>query len=511
MNDQKYSIEHDRFDHKAAMRIFDEIKEYRLAAKSLKEVTETGFEAIVDSFYALFKAIPELKSQSAMQPEWKINHSVINTLIDMDEYHELRDKTMGDPVGAAFAVVDMEPTLEVIFDKLDAAAKQAKALEEKMIELAELMSKMEDESLSDEEREEIEFRVSELEKAIQTETETLEEELDTQRIEVKDLLTEAVRETNKKNEIMDSFFAWGLNQGTLTKMDPTKRLELAEKLANPKFKEMAKYIGRMQSIAISSQSQRETHFPEEIHDIERGDLIQFMLPSEYLSLTDDLMELDWIRRYGEADLQQHALKGIEFIGSGSIIFLEDGSDSMTWSNAHLIAKAVGIALLRLAIEQKREFKAIQFGGPGNYILYDFDTSGQVLALDVYSNKGVLKGSYSGIEAVVEYADKCMKAAGTDFRTPIEAGIELLKEEYDLTGKVSGDMIFLTDGKANVSQEFLNAVASEKDRLGFDILGIGIGPLTRPEPMRTICGGKVIDVNDLNENSIADFKSIFKEI
>jgi hypothetical protein len=84
---------------------------------------------------------------------------------------------------------------------------------------------------------------------------------------------------------------------------------------------------------------------------------------------------------------------------------------------------------------------------------------------------------------------------TDFQAPLTMGVERLREEFASTGRVSGDIVMLTDGQCGVSDQWLSWYREEQAHLGFRTWGISIGGYRDAEPLWSICDGKVATVKD----------------
>ena len=436
--ESKIVHDHDRWDKRAATKIYEEIKNFRISTKDLGTITPTAYEAMIDSFFAMFKPVPRLKETNQVRPSWLINKTVMETLVDLKEYELLRGHTIGDPVDSAIACTDIEPTLKVIFDKLDSARAKAEEIEALIAE-GESLDDTDTSDMSQEEIDALLAQMDELAQQVKSKTVDLENLMECEKPEMKESLQQALKQANQKTNTVSQFHSWGLGQGDLQRMDPDARMKLADRLATDKFAELARIIGRMQTIAVSAQLNKANRMPEEIYDIERGDDLHHMLPVEYLSFCDEWLELDWMRRFTEKDISQYALKGSETVRSGPVICVEDGSGSMMFNNGYLYAKAVGLALLKVALMQKRGFYGIQFSGPGDYVSFDFDTEASVTSMTMQYHDSVAE--YSGVEAIIEYADKFLNGGPlrVDQRVVTPDGWKPIGE------MVVGDYVYGPDG------------------------------------------------------------------
>ena len=157
----------------------------------------------------------------------------------------------------------------------------------------------------------------------------------------------------------------------------------------------------------------------------------------------------------------------------------------------LWVRAFGLAHLGVAVDQGRDFTAIVFSGPGTIVVHDFQpaefTTAKMLPYASVSTSG-----------------------GTDFTGPLDLAVARLQAEFDTTGRVSGDVVFATDGDADVPAGWLDGFHDTQDRLGFNVYGLGIGPeATSSTTLHGVCRGNVVSVRSLADG--ADVCDIFRSL
>lgn len=522
----RYAIQYDRWDRRSIEMIQREVADYVVAEQELHKSVDTGIEAMNDCLMSLFKVNPVLEQESGVRPKFRVNRHVISEMMNLREYEKNRPMSMADPVGAGLAAAAMEPELEVLFDKL----KTAQDLAEKADELAQQFQQAYDETsesideLLEQAQEEGEEAAEDLLAQAEALAENLEklreqmeaaegelgEELDTQTPSVQRALRSALDAAGQQGEAVSQFEnGWGLQPGSIKRLDPKKRMELSRKLNTPMFQKLAQLIGKMQNIAIHEQLHQVDYSVEEVYDLEQGNDLARIIPAEILYLNDDLLILDFLRRFAESDLSQYAIRGEDSTVQGDIIYLEDGSSSMN-GTPEIWAKSIGGALLKTATMQKRDFMGVNFSGPGSYIKFDFDLStSKFFKMDKYAGKRHV-GSYEGAEAVLDYYSTSMQG-GTCFMTPLSVALDHLIDQHNQKGRVSADIVFATDGQADVSSAFFEKLKEEQARLNFRIFGIAIGNQVQREPLNKICDGFVITLKQLtNPTDLAPlFASIYK--
>lgn len=495
----------------------DQVKDYLIAAQELSGKVDTGWEAMSDTLMAMFKASPKLRDSDQVRPSYLINLKVMEEMFKLKEFDQARRYSIGDPVATGLAAAAMEPELEILFDKMKKAQSQASTIEDLLVRVEEysddidtLLKQAQESSDDDpqnyqEQIDLIEQMVENLKNQIEDNTQALESEIENQIPNIKESLSKSLDGINQDNEALNSFSSWGLSPGSIKRMSPKARLELAKKLNSRNFKRMAEIIGRMQNVAFSEHLSRSDYAADEVYELERGNDLGKVIPTELLALNDDILIYDWLHRFVERSLIQYSLIGQDSVVRGGILALLDSSSSMSGDRA-IWAKAIALALLKIAKIQKRPFSAIEFAGPGNIIVYKFDTSSNDMKL-VVSREGKSK-IFVGADAVIEFAEGGL-SGGTCFMTPLSKSLDIMIEDFNLNGGTSADIVFLTDGQAGISPQFLKKFKIEQERLGFQVFGIAVGGSTNSEPIGTLCDGKVTNLHDLtNEN---DLRPIFNAI
>ena len=518
--DARFAVQRDRWDKQIASKMEREMKEFVLASKDLQGITDTGLEAMLDTFAATFKVIPHLKDGKQMRPSYLVNRRVMSELLELNEYEELHGANCGDAIAAALATCAMEPELERLFQKLEDENQQAQQLEQMLQKqegleddaegiadqlqqaIAEQGEGSKEAKNFQENLDALQEQIDALQEQIDQGAEQLETNLDNKGEMIANGVSQAVKDAQDQQDSLASAETWGFEPGGKFKTDPSARMELATRLNTERFKLMTEMFGRMQNIAFNSQLERSEYVPEEIYDITQGNSLEHILPIELAFTDDDTMALDFLRRYFENSLLQYDLRGHEELNKGGIILLEDGSSSMGGSRT-IWSKAIGLALLKVASMQHRSFHAIHFAGPNQYVEFDFDTSGDVVSMSKDGSEELLWG----VEAVLDFAETMLNG-GTDFMTPLGKALDIIRSQYDEKGSTDADVVFLTDGYCGVPPDFLEAFAEEQERIGFSVYGIAIETDPNSEPFYSICDGKVTDLAALSESDPRTLSELF---
>lgn len=502
----KNAIHSDRFDQEDKDHLLEEMREFAVAEDRLTDKVTTGGSAFADAYYALVKANPELEKRNNMRPSHRVNHAVAGEMQELKEYEELRSYTTGDEIASALGCISMEPHLETLFDKLEQEQKMAQELQEQYDQMSGLQQEDYDldammESLDNptegeaqdyqDQKSRIQQALEQMQKGIDQAEQDFGQAMDAatpgMKSDLKDALKGAIGEASNMDQAAQT---WGLDPGTLHRLPPEQRIELSRKLNSDRFKRIAQLFGPMHRMAFAEQQRKTVHSNDEVYDLETGDDLGRLLASELLYIRHPVLKRDFYRRFYEKNLLQFKLRGEEKLAKGAIICCIDGSGSMAGEN-EIWSKAVGLTLLQIAKSQKREFYAIEFGGPGMMVQFDFRDPKSITP-----------------ENVIAFAESFLNG-GTDFHTPLSRSLDLMKEEHDRRGAVKADIVFITDGFCGVDPGWLEGFKAEQERLAFRVYGVAIGCPPDSEPLATICDKRVLTVKMMTSGE--DLRSIFRAV
>ncbi len=277
------------------------------------------------------------------------------------------------------------------------------------------------------------------------------------------------------DEVTDMVESFGYNSsnGNVQHAAPTKKRELAHKLmGNSYLKRVAQLAGRMRRIAEKKQKEKVRHGVDEITNITIGDDLGRLIPAELSKLNNKLMKKDFYKKLLEHSLIQYELTGIDRRGRGPIVLCVDESGSMA-GNRDIWAKAVAMALIQIAQKQKRDC-----------VLIHFDS--RVTRLDKFSK---VVDMPTLMDSISHFSN-----GGTDFVPPLNAAIKNIKD-----GNKNADIVFITDGCSDLSDEYVEHFKKDKKDLQFSMISIGID--CDPTVLRDISDTTVV-INNLYDDSDA---------
>lgn len=522
----KFTVNADKWDQEDYNAIVDELKDLELAGHALAQAAPTGGPAMGDAFHSLKKAVPTLKSEKDIRPSHLINRVVADEFQGLKEYEELRMHTTGDIVSAGLGCVTMEPKLEILFDKLEAEQKaleelsqmasQAEGMSDELGDLDEMIANAlaEGDEAQAKDFQDQQAKIKEALKKLQDQMEqaadSVDEQIQGKIPEMKEIAKSAVKDALEEAENLDSLdTTWGLDPGALQALPAQRRIELSKKFNTDKFKRVAELLGSMTRLAIGEQQKKVVTARDEIYDIELGDDLTRVLPTELVNMGDEDMDVVFFNKMVERNLPQYKLRGTEKIAKGDIIVCIDDSGSMG-GDREPWAKAVGLALLAICKLQKRGFTGIHFGSPGETKTYEFNKQ------DWSCSTRYLRGGSTPtvephldqLDAVVSFAETFFNS-GTDFMTPLSMSLDRLRTQFEEKGAVQGDIVFITDGICGVDDEWLKAFKEAQAEMGFRVWGVIIGGNPESEPLRTICDTRVFTIKNLLDGT--EIRDIFRRV
>ena len=249
----------------------------------------------------------------------------------------------------------------------------------------------------------------------------------------------------RAKDIESAVLAWGDGDAQMKK-NPVNT-EILKRTANSyNLRYIAKFLGRYKEMLKSKRLAGYTYGQGEKYDIEYGNNINRALTSELAMLsTPELMPL-FMRKYQNKGLKQYRKRQPEYKGNGDIIVCLDESSSTFGEN-----NAYGMAIAMVLYEICRINNA-------NFALVHFSSTTKV---DYFP-----KDEKVDPKKVLDCAETLL-GGGTDFEKP-------LREVFALTGDGKldkPDIVFITDGECDVSDEFLELFAEFKADTGAKLTGI----------------------------------------
>jgi len=196
--------------------------------------------------------------------------------------------------------------------------------------------------------------------------------------------------------------------------------------------------------------------------------LEKVTPDEFSNLSNPHTRDDFNVRWASGELLTFERKpetDKENIGKGSVIICVDTSGSMAGIK-ELKAKGLALSVAQVTYQQKRNFACILFSSSHNNLIVDIINQSDSPA--------------SIAEKVINIATSFI-GGGTDFESPLNKAISIIEQdEFN-----NADILFLTDGYANISEPFLSKYNDLKGKKQFKTIGL------------------LVDANDADRYSVRD--------
>jgi uncharacterized protein with von Willebrand factor type A (vWA) domain len=295
-------------------------------------------------------------------------------------------------------------------------------------------------------------------------------------------IVKAIREAAEARAELDGLLPGLGGTPAAHEQEQTGRLDLLARIrSDERLRRVLAIAGRIRRIAERVQRTRCDDAREEVVDLERGADLGRVLPSELMGLRagkGSALRRLVLKGIADRSLNQYRLTGTEPLGKGPIVAMLDASDSMDARLADGLeriewAAAIGIAVVRAAVEQHRHAAICVFSG----------RVGQTWRLDGRDREAAKT-------AVFDLA-RLRPRGGTNFDAPISWALDSGAEQD------RADLILVTDGAGMISEPLIARLAASRKR-GLRCWGILAGDGAIPDTLAAFCDG-IAEVNTGTED------------
>lgn len=455
------------FTASSAKEIAEWQEKARAARKAQEEAPEyKGWQDLTGDLFRSYHTHDTPEIVDEVDPGVELHKRIMPKLMAQDEHAESRNMTRDDPTLAAIATMAATRHLRQTLDEeLSEQVREQQQFEEAREEAREQQGNLEGmreearahhnagqpvpEALRDAIKESVQQQRSALErcKAIQQAPTPMT-------MAAQEAIAGAAEAGSKAAEAAQGMpsFGSGIGAGEPTYTSPEQALSIAERWANdPDLRRMAELFGRMDRDLRFKRSKRVVGGEDEIVDVQFGDNLRRVVPSELALLSDPDWEDDFFARFAAGELLQFSTVGEENAGRGPILIVLDGSGSMS-GERNVWARATAMCLLHIARLEKRDFGLIEF------------SSGGQLAEWLFPAKKPMEA-----EAVIDMASH-MFGGGTTPIIGVQRATDVMKEAEPFR---KADVVLIGDGEASFGPED-ERLRSALVEMGVRLFGIGIG-------------------------------------
>ena len=439
-----------------------------------------------DIFNALYKKEPGIYSKDNIRQSLDIEYDIVNKIINASYFDDLRKTTAGDLFNTTYA---LQGLLNSAVKNIDEWVNESEANAAFMDNINEIIDKqnildnLKNTLENDPDNEYVKMKLEQTQQDVDNLNSTLDNSNPNTQPNTQNIGNDVQNTSVDLKSMNDSVGCFFTNDetGELVALSYKERVTLSNMIKdNSKLQEIAKYLGRMKE-AMKHINKKPNKMGYEITDVTTGNKLNKMLSSQKTYLAIPSLENQFYKKYVGKNLLIYETKGMEQM-QGPIIICLDDSGSMEGERDYW-AKAIALAMLQLAIKQKRAFRCIIFGSRVDKI-YDFDKDTFVPS------------------RVFEMAS-FFKGGGTNFTPPLRSSLDAIEEsKYN-----KADILFITDGESDVENDFLKRFKKVKEEKEFVVQGILVGS-GRTAQMERFCDS-VTTFKDLNKDG--ELVNIFANI
>lgn len=460
------------------------VSDFKEKSTRLSEVIEEGeskiynFETFVsETYHRLYDRQPNRLEDSAIKPENKIWIAIHQQMSELEAFQKFSNRLNGDEflsgigtTALCLAIVEMlpEPTepledpevirkqLRGIFEALQGQTPNAglilkiQQLKQKGLE-ARLASEAYADSISN----------AEIETAIITGIAKAEAEM------------QAIAESIAS-------FSGGSNYSNETQLKIADKIQLAQRLhASPKLQAIAELAGKKIAIAAKMQRSKVKEGRTEIIGVTTGNDLTRLLPCELVKLTQPALFPIFAQGYIERSLLQRELISREPLARGPIVICLDSSGSMQ-GQPEIWSKAIALALLSIAVSQKRHCRILHF-------------------TDIVERIDDFVGEIPDTNRVIDCIEKFYNGGSTSFTAALIGAFASIRQ-HEQTKKA--DVILITDGLDTPSTQFIEQWQTDRKKYEFSCYGILIssGNLSNYASTISKLCDRYVQITDLTEDS-----------
>ena len=429
------------------------VDDFKEKSSRLSEVIEEGeskvynFETFVsETYHRLYDRQPNRLEDSAIKPENKIWIAIHQQMSELEVFQQFSNRLNGDEFLAGIgttalciAIVEMlpEPTepledpevirnqLRGIFEALQGQTPNAGL----MLKIQQLKQKG------------LEARLA---------SEAYADSISNAEIETALLIGIAKAEVEMQ-AIAESLSAYSgsSNYSNETQLKIADKIHLAQRLqASPKLQVIAELAGKKIAIAAKMQRSKVKEGRTEIIGVTTGNDLTRLLPCELVKLTEPALFPIFAKGYIERSLLQRELISREPLARGPIIICLDSSGSMA-GKEEIWSKAIALALLSIAVSQKRHCRILHF-------------TGKVERIDDFA------GETPDTNRVIDCIEKFYNGGSTCFTAALTGALASI-QQHEQTKKA--DVVLITDGLDTPSSSFIEQWQADRKKYEFSCYGI----------------------------------------
>jgi uncharacterized protein with von Willebrand factor type A (vWA) domain len=432
-----------------------------LKKKAAGALPKDEFEKLsADVFFSFYNKNVELRKMEFVRLKYLFNHNIMENIINDAEYEKLRMNTAHNKNNSFEAMMlFMGKVAENLKDFIKSGAgKEHQILSDRMNELDEnIIDELKKGKNGGKDAEKLFKEAQKLGDDLKNHINKNEKEY---KKNVKKAMDSSSSEMKEAAELFDTVFGGniaGTGPGELERLPIHVRLEYARRIKNnPAMKLVMEYAGRFKLTAYTKQVEKRSDIRIEPTDVKYGGDFREMDPKDMASLVggNRVMREQLKMRIAKKELLElkrtFKEKDWENEGKGPVVVCVDTSGSMSGEKEYK-SKAIALAAADIAFSQQRDFACVLFS-----------SESEITMVKIKSGE-----SFDAVIPKILDIGSIFYGGGTDFESPLKAAVEIIEKE----SFSRADIIFMTDGYAELSPGFLEYFGKVKEQKKFKVMGI----------------------------------------
>lgn len=412
-------------------------------------------QLINDVFQAFYTITPKMLDDKDLSPAAKkVNKVILTKLMTQEEYAAKKSVCEGYEIPALEATIvfmrELMPNLKDMVKSLSGGEDRINTMEQMAEQyselLAELKQKLQSQSVSEKKTVSIANKLESKREQYSYLEKQADRAANMNRRKIQEAVAVALsKAVDSAETVKFVILSWGNYNDNMPKNEVNKKL-IERVSKSEKLMYVAKFLGKYKDIYFGKNKNGYVFGRGEKYDITMGNNISKALTSELSLLSDRKLIPVFIRKYQNKRLKQYRRREPICEGKGDIIVCLDESSS-TYGVNQAWGMAVAMVLLHICHENKRNFALIHFSDKIKTDIFRADDSDMQKRM-MEASETFLKGS-------------------TDFEKPIKKAISLIQDEK----WNNADIVFITDGICNLSDECEKYVKEMQSKYKFSITGI----------------------------------------
>lgn len=239
---------------------------------------------------------------------------------------------------------------------------------------------------------------------------------------------------------------------TMPELDQVRQLAMALR-KNPQLQQIAALAGRLHRLGLAHKKLRVARAVGGVRGITQGGDLSRLLPQALTGLRspDRFRRLQTLQTILERRALQYDIRGTDSLERGPVVVCVDESSSMAEADRYIWAKAVCVALLQTASEQRRAWHYIGF------------------TTKVTHEQTVMPGE-ANLALLLQLLNR-RPGGATDFDPPLTRAMQVIETAPNMR---RADIVFITDGESSVSEPLATAILAARQAHDIQLYVIGIG-------------------------------------